>query len=92
MLTVTSAERLAMLKDGWKSVGGLFVIATVMDAIYQFIVQRWVYVNEAVLVAVILAILPYLLVRGPINRIVRRSSKPSPPVALAEGARERDKQ
>ncbi len=64
-----------MLKDGGKSVGKLFIIATVMDAIYQFIVRRWVYLNEAVVVAVILAILPYLLVREPINRIVRWRKK-----------------
>ena len=74
MLSATPAERLAMLKDGWKSVGSLFLIATVMDGIYQFIVRRWVYLNEAVVVAVILAIVPYLLVRGAINRIVRPST------------------
>ena len=68
-----NAERMAMLKDGWKSVGRLFVIAIVMDSIYQFIVQRWVYASEAVVVAVILAIVPYLLVRGPIDRIIRYS-------------------
>jgi len=66
-------ERRAMLKDGWKSVGSLFVMAIVMDAIYQFIVRRWVYPGETVLVAVILAIVPYLLVRGSVNRIVRLS-------------------
>jgi hypothetical protein len=70
-----AGERVAMLKDGWKSVGRVFVLAIVMDAIYQFIVQRWVYPGEAVLVAVILAIVPYLLVRGPVNRIVRLSRK-----------------
>jgi hypothetical protein len=72
MLT-QAGERLAMLKDGWKSVGRVFVLAIVMDAIYQFIVQRWVYPGETVVVAVILAIVPYLLVRGPVNRIVRLS-------------------
>lgn len=64
-----------MLKDGWKSVGRLFIIATVLDAIYQLIVRRWVYLNEAVVVAVILTIVPYLLVRGSITRIARRSTK-----------------
>ena len=43
--------------------------------IYQFIEQRWVYPGEAVLVAIILAIVPYLLIRGPVNRIARRSRK-----------------
>jgi hypothetical protein len=65
------AERRAMLRDGWKSVGRVFVLAIVMDAIYQFIVERWFYPGEAVVVAITLAIVPYLLVRGPVNRIVR---------------------
>jgi hypothetical protein len=68
-------EREAMLKNGWKSVGKVFILAVVLDAIYQFIVLRWFYPGEAVIVAIILAILPYLLVRGPVNRIVRRSRK-----------------
>jgi hypothetical protein len=67
------AERRAMLQDGWKSVGRLFVVAIVMDAVYQLIVQRWVYPGEAVVVATILAIVPYLLIRGPVNRIARLS-------------------
>jgi hypothetical protein len=65
-------ERRASLKDGWKSVGKIFILAVVLDVVYQIIVQRWVYPGEAILVAFILAIVPYLLVRGPVNRIVRR--------------------
>jgi len=92
LLTGNAAEREAMLKDGWKSMGKLFIAAIVMDLIYQYIVDRWVYPSEAVLVAVFLAVVPYLLVRGPINRIVRHSSHIAAPVALAEGAPEREKQ
>jgi hypothetical protein len=69
------AERKAALKDGWKAVGKVFILAIVLDAIYQFIELRWFYPGEAVLVAIILAIIPYLLVRGPVNRIARRSRK-----------------
>jgi hypothetical protein len=69
------AERKAALKDGWKSVGKVFILAIVLDAIYQFIALRWFYPGEAVVVAIILAIIPYLLVRGPVNRIARRNRK-----------------
>ena len=69
------AERKAALKDGWKSVGKVFILAIVLDAIYQFIALRWFYPGEAVVVAIILAIVPYLLVRGPVNRVARRSRK-----------------
>ena len=67
-----AGERRAMLKDGWKSVGKVFALAVVLDVVYQIIEQRWVYPGEAVLVAIILAIVPYLLIRGPVNRIARR--------------------
>ncbi|HRI03195.1 MAG TPA: hypothetical protein PLL77_05595 [Pyrinomonadaceae bacterium] len=62
-------HRRDMLKDGWKSVGKVFVFAMVLDVVYQLIVERWVYPFEVVIVALILAILPYLILRGPINRI-----------------------
>jgi hypothetical protein len=64
-------ERRDMLRSGWKSVTNVFVLAVVLDAVYQFIVSRWFYPGEALIVAFILAILPYLLIRGPVNRIAR---------------------
>jgi hypothetical protein len=66
-------ERKAMLEEGWKSIGKVFTLAVVLDIVYQLIEHRWtVYLGESILVAIILAIIPYLLVRGPINRIIRR--------------------
>jgi hypothetical protein len=64
-------NRRDMLRDGWKSVGRIFILAIIIDAIYQFIVFRWFYPGEAILVAAILAFIPYLLIRGPVNRIAR---------------------
>jgi hypothetical protein len=70
-LFTDKAHRREMLKDGWKSVGQIFIFAIVMDAIYQLIVIRKFYPKEALIVAVILAIVPYLLIRGPVTRIAR---------------------
>ena len=53
--------------DAWK----VFVLAIVLDAIYQLIVQRGVYVLELLIVATILALLPYIALRGPVGRIAR---------------------
>ena len=64
-------HRREMFRDGWKSVGKVFVIAVLIDAAYQYIVQRWFYPFEALLVAAILAFVPYLIIRGPVNRIRR---------------------
>jgi hypothetical protein len=72
-LFTDKGEREAMLENGWKGVGKVFILAVVLDVVYQLIEHRWtVYPGEAILVAIILAIIPYLLFRGPINRIARR--------------------
>lgn len=71
-LFTDSAHRQDLLRDGWKSVGRVFILAIIIDVVYQFIVFRWVYPVEALLVAAILAFIPYLLIRGPANRIARR--------------------
>ena len=67
------AHRRDMLKDGWKDVGKVFTLAILLDVVYQFIVEKFVYPLEAITVAFLLAIVPYLLVRGVVTRITRRS-------------------
>ena len=62
-------HRRELLRDGWKSVGKVFIAAVVFDVIYQLIVLRWVYPGEAIIVALILAALPYMLLRGAANRV-----------------------
>ena len=70
-------QREAILKDGWKSVGRVFILALVLDVVYQIIVLRFVYPGEAVIVAFVLAIVPYLVVRGLTTRIARKKSAKS---------------
>jgi hypothetical protein len=64
-------QRADMLKDGWKDVGKVFVLALILDAVYQFVATRFVYPGEVIVVAIVLAILPYLLLRGFVTRIAR---------------------
>jgi len=64
-------HRRDLLREGWKSIGKVFVIAAVLDAIYQFSVQGFIYPVEVFVIAFILAILPYLILRGAVTRIVR---------------------
>ena len=66
------SQRADLVREGWKSVARVFVLAIVMDVIYQLIVLKWVYPFELILVAILLAVVPYLLIRGPVNRIVSR--------------------
>jgi hypothetical protein len=65
------AHRREMVQSGWNSVAKVFVLAFILDSVYQFIALRWFYPGEALLVACILAIVPYLIVRGPVNRLAR---------------------
>ncbi|MCH4561032.1 hypothetical protein [Mesorhizobium jarvisii] len=66
------AHRAVMLRDGWKSIGKVFIAALVLDVAYQLIVERFVYPGEAIIVAIVLAILPYLILRGLVTRLARR--------------------
>lgn len=66
-----TGQRSDMVRNGWKSIGKVFILAIVLDVVYQIIVLRFVYPGEAVIVACLLAIVPYLIVRGPVNRIAR---------------------
>jgi hypothetical protein len=65
-------NRRHFLQDGWKDVAKVFVFAIVIDFAYQIMELRWFYPEEALIVAAVLALLPYLLLRGPVNRIARR--------------------
>lgn len=71
-LVTDPAQRTAMLRDGWKSVGKVFLLALVLDVVYQIIVERFVYPGEAIVVAFVLAILPYLILRGLVTRLASR--------------------
>jgi hypothetical protein len=64
-------HRRDLLLHGWKDVGRLFLFVVVLDVIYQLIVIQWVYPGETLLVSVILALVPYVLLRGPVNRLAR---------------------
>jgi hypothetical protein len=73
-LVTVPEHRKEMMRDGWKSVGKIFILALVLDVIYQWIVQKFVYPGEAIIVSILLAIVPYLLVRGVVTRLARRTA------------------
>ena len=66
------AHRLKILQDAWKSVGRVFVLALALDVVYQVVVQHFVYPGEAVLTALILAIVPYVILRGLVTRFTKK--------------------
>jgi hypothetical protein len=65
------AHRPELFHQGRKDVEKVFALAVLLDAIYQLMVQRGVYVLELLIVAPTLAVIPYVLLRGPVSRIAR---------------------
>jgi hypothetical protein len=55
----------------WKDVTRVFIVAIVLDAVYQLMVLRAFHVVQTLIVAVVCAILPYILFRGPTTRLAR---------------------
>jgi hypothetical protein len=71
-------ERKQLAKTVWKDVGKIFVIALLLDAIYQVIALHQFRILQTLIVALVLAILPYVLIRGPVTRIARGSGHGKP--------------
>lgn len=65
-------NRAALLRDGWKAVGNVFLLAIGMDLVYQIVVLKGLRPVQGLIIAVVLAIVPYVLLRGPVNRLARR--------------------
>ena len=65
------AERRRLFRSALKDIGRVFIVAVVLDTTYQLWVFRWVYPLEILIVALSCAIVPYVLVRGPILRTGR---------------------
>ena len=66
------SQRKGYLREGLKRISRVIVFAFVMDAIYQYMVLRRFYPVEALVTVFVLAVLPYMLIRGPVHRIARR--------------------
>ena len=64
-------HRVSRLKQGLRAVVKILTLAIILDVVFQLFVFKWFYPVEAVLTAILLAFLPYLLARGPVNRIAR---------------------
>jgi hypothetical protein len=65
-------NRRERVRAGWKSVGKVFIAAVILDIVYQLVVLHSIHPLETLLVATTLALVPYIIFRGPINRVVRK--------------------
>jgi hypothetical protein len=74
------AERARLVRSALKDVGKVFVMALVLDTIYQLAAVKSFYPGELVFVALASAILPYLVVRSAVSPFMRRiyRNRPAP--------------
>ncbi|HET7086626.1 MAG TPA: hypothetical protein VFI23_17805 [Rhizomicrobium sp.] len=80
------AGRAERLKEGLRAVARVMVLGVIMDAVYQYAVIEAFRPLEMAVVVLVLAFVPYLLIRGPARRIIHwylvrkafRSDKHSP--------------
>jgi len=66
-------QRRQLLESGVKSISTVFVLAFALDVVYQFVEWHGLKPLQALFTAIVLAVIPYLLLRGPINRLARIS-------------------
>ena len=64
-----SNHRRYLLADGWKGVGKVFVMAFVLDSVYQYVAIGGFRPVQAFATACLLALVPYVLFRGPFSRL-----------------------
>ncbi len=59
------------LRQGWRDVGAVLIAAAAIDLVYQAVFLRAFHLEQALTVAVLLAIVAYIVFRGPVNRLFR---------------------
>lgn len=62
-------ERSRLLREGWKATTRVILLGVAIDTVYQLIVFRWIHPVQLVVIVFGLAFVPYVIVRGPIERI-----------------------
>jgi hypothetical protein len=60
-----------LLRGAFKDIGKVLALALVLDIIYQVVVLRGIYLLELLFTGFLLAVVPYVLLRGPINRFAK---------------------
>lgn len=62
-------KRRARLREGALATGKIILLAILLDVIYQYITYKTIYPVEALVVAILLAFIPYFIIRGPVERV-----------------------
>src|SRR5215469_14358654 len=71
-------ERVERLREALNSTARIILLALFLDVIYQILVFRTFFPNEAVIIALLLGFVPYAVVRGLATRAAIRRYRASP--------------
>jgi hypothetical protein len=61
----------ARMRLSWKDVGKIFIVAVILDAVYQVTVQSGIFAVELLITATLLALVPYMVMRDLVSRVAR---------------------
>jgi hypothetical protein len=62
----------ARMRLSWKDVGTVFIVAMILDAIYQIVMHSGIFTLELLITATVLALVPYMVLRDLVSRVARR--------------------
>jgi hypothetical protein len=65
-------KRALYLRSAVGDIGKVFIVALVLDSVYQLIILRAIFLGELLFMAVTFAVVPYCLVRGPVTLFAQR--------------------
>jgi hypothetical protein len=68
-------ERVGRLREGLNATARIILLGLAMDVIYQLLVLKTFYPNEALVIALLLAFVPYLIIRGLVLRVARSRAR-----------------
>jgi hypothetical protein len=71
-IVLERASRRGRIAEGWRDVGRILLLAVGMDLVYQALVIHAFRPLEAAVISVAVAIVPYLILRGVVSRLVAR--------------------
>ncbi len=61
----------ARMRQSWKDVGTVFIVALILDSIYQVVVHAGIFTLELLITATVLALVPYMVLRDLVSRVAR---------------------
>lgn len=71
-LLTGAGQRRALLLSAWQSVGSVMIVAALVDIVFQLMVLEGFRPGAGMVAALLLAALPYCVLRGPVNRFCSR--------------------